>query len=90
MPMDWGLARDYAARAVRREEMHVTEADWLACADPSDLDLYLGEIGARPGERKLRLFGCACVRGPLACQAPVAPLVPVIGEWFALTEVRLE
>jgi hypothetical protein len=63
MPMDWGLARDYAAWDVHTEETRVTEAQWLACAEPSDLDLYLGEIGARPSERKLRLFGCACVRG---------------------------
>ena len=33
MPMDWGLARDYAARDVQTEEMHVTE-EWNTCTDP--------------------------------------------------------
>jgi hypothetical protein len=28
MPMDWGLAQDYAARDVQAE-MPVTEAEWL-------------------------------------------------------------
>jgi hypothetical protein len=37
----------------------MTEADWLSRADPRAL-LYL--LGARAGERKLRLFACACVR----------------------------
>jgi hypothetical protein len=37
----------------------VTEAEWLACADPEPmLDFLQG--GA--GERKLRLFACACCR----------------------------
>jgi hypothetical protein len=30
MPMDWGLARDYAARDGYPEEMRVTEAEWQA------------------------------------------------------------
>jgi hypothetical protein len=30
MPMDLGLARDHAARHVRRAELHVTEAERLA------------------------------------------------------------
>jgi hypothetical protein len=34
MPMDWGLARDYAAMDVHLEETRVTEAQWLACTDP--------------------------------------------------------
>jgi hypothetical protein len=38
----------------------VTEAEWLACTDPSKmLQLMLGQCGAR----KLRLFACACCRG---------------------------
>jgi hypothetical protein len=42
----------------------VTEAEWLACTDPSKmLQSMLGQCGAR----KLRLFACACCRhlGPL-------------------------
>ena len=37
MPMDWGLARDYAARDVWKEETRVTEAEWLVCDDPYSL-----------------------------------------------------
>jgi hypothetical protein len=36
MPMDWGLARDYAARDVHADEMPVTEAEWR-------VDLVLGK-----------------------------------------------
>jgi hypothetical protein len=37
----------------------MTEADWLACADPSAMLLFLkGKASAR----KLRLFACECVR----------------------------
>jgi hypothetical protein len=42
MPMDWGLARDYAARDVHPEETHVTEAEWLACTDPIRMLDHLG------------------------------------------------
>jgi hypothetical protein len=34
MPMDWGLARDYAAKDVAEEGMTVTEAEWLAADHP--------------------------------------------------------
>jgi hypothetical protein len=34
MPMDWGLARDYAARDGYPEEIPVTEAEWLGATDP--------------------------------------------------------
>jgi hypothetical protein len=37
MPMDWGLARDYAARDVHVEAMPVTEAEWLAATDPTPM-----------------------------------------------------
>jgi hypothetical protein len=37
----------------------VTEAEWLACADPT---LMLEWLARRPSYRKLRLFVCACCR----------------------------
>jgi hypothetical protein len=37
----------------------VTEAEWLACADPVAMLRYLQR---RASDRKLRLFGCACCR----------------------------
>jgi hypothetical protein len=37
----------------------VTEAEWLACADPDEM---LDFILDRTSERKYRLFACACVR----------------------------
>jgi hypothetical protein len=37
----------------------MTEADWLETREPDDLLLFLSD---RSSERKLRLFGCACVR----------------------------
>jgi hypothetical protein len=37
----------------------MTEAEWLACADPQAL---LAALGNRTSPRKLRLFGAACVR----------------------------
>jgi hypothetical protein len=59
MPMDWGLARDYAARDVNWEEMPVTEAEWLAAKDPEPTLRFLrGKVT----DRKLRLFACACCR----------------------------
>jgi hypothetical protein len=35
----------------------MTEAEWDACADPQEM---LAALGGRAGERKLRLFACAC------------------------------
>jgi hypothetical protein len=34
MPVDWGLARDYAARDGYPEETRVIEAEWRAATDP--------------------------------------------------------
>src|SRR5687768_17308410 len=40
----------------------MTEDEWLECDKPGRMDLYLREKG-QLGHRKVRLFGCACVRG---------------------------
>jgi hypothetical protein len=61
MPMDWGLARDYAARDGCAEETFVTEAEWLAAADPRLMLDFLRERG-RASKRKLTLFACAGCR----------------------------
>jgi hypothetical protein len=37
----------------------MTEAEWLACADPQKMLEFLED---RASDRKLRLFGCACTR----------------------------
>jgi hypothetical protein len=37
----------------------MTEADWLTATDPTPLLAFLRETG-RLGERKARLFACAC------------------------------
>src|SRR5262245_24141668 len=37
----------------------MTEKEWLKCDDPTDMMLHLRD-GA--SDRKIRLFGCACVR----------------------------
>src|SRR5439155_3401875 len=50
--------------APRRESMRggnaMTEAEWLVCNDP---DLILHALPGPAPPRKLRLYGCACVRG---------------------------
>jgi hypothetical protein len=59
MPVDWGLARDYAARDVDLEETPVTEAEWLAAADSWPMLQFLfGSVS----DRKLRLFEDTAVR----------------------------
>jgi hypothetical protein len=40
----------------------MTEADWLACADPNLMLSTLLRVWRRPSSRKLRLFTCACCR----------------------------
>jgi len=43
----------------------MTEAEWLACADPTPMLEFLQgkkENRTNGGRRKLRLFGCACGR----------------------------
>jgi hypothetical protein len=37
----------------------VTEAEWLACADPTPM---LQHLGPAVGDRKLYLFACTCCR----------------------------
>jgi hypothetical protein len=37
----------------------MTEAEWLACDDPGEMLMFIRE---RASHRKLRLFGCGCVR----------------------------
>jgi hypothetical protein len=59
MPMDWGLARDYAARDVHGEETRVTEAEWLAETDPQAM---LEFMCGKASERELRLFAVGCCR----------------------------
>jgi hypothetical protein len=59
MPMDWGLARDYAARDVYTEELPVTEAEWLAATDPRPM---LEFFRAKSADRKLLLLAVACCR----------------------------
>src|SRR5262245_17741177 len=42
----------------------MTEAEWLACAQPRDMLTYLRsrELVRKPSGRKLRLLACACCR----------------------------
>jgi hypothetical protein len=59
MPMDWGLARDYAARDVKPEDVAVTEAEWLEATDPVPI---LESMRGKASDRRLRLFAVACCR----------------------------
>jgi hypothetical protein len=40
----------------------MTEIEWYNCDDPSSIDLFL-RGREKLSDRKVRLFGCACVRG---------------------------
>jgi hypothetical protein len=37
----------------------MTESEWLACDDPTPMEVFLR---GKESDRKLRLFGCACCR----------------------------
>jgi hypothetical protein len=90
MPMDWGLARDYAARDVHKGETPVTEAEWLAATDPGPMLDHL--IGAGiAGKRKRRLFAVACCRRiwDLLLDVQLQPIVEMT-ELFADSGVPLQ
>jgi hypothetical protein len=56
MPMDWGLARDYAARDLDAGGNDVTEAEWLAATDPAQMLVFLREwhlVGGEAWDRHL-------------------------------------
>src|SRR5437588_8780012 len=51
--------RGDSLRRQREERDAMTEAEWLECTDPRPMLQYLK---GKAGERKFRLFACACVR----------------------------
>lgn len=64
----------------------MTESDWRACADPQPM---LEFLGARPSERKLRLFGCACCRRVWHLLDDVARQGVELAERYADGQARL-
>jgi hypothetical protein len=60
-------------------EASMTEAEWLACADPEEMLPLLREAG----ERELRLLTCACLRRlwPLLPEGPCRQAVEVGEAW---------
>jgi hypothetical protein len=73
MRMDWGLARDYAARDVQPEDETVTEAEWLAATDFLAMLIHLrGELTPEESEQKSGLHSSAgvLVPGPAQRTAP--------------------
>jgi hypothetical protein len=55
----WDRAAAQAARARRGDVSITTESEWLASATPSAM---LRLVRSRVGDRKMRLFACACSR----------------------------
>ena len=66
----------------------MTEAEWLACADPQKI---LDFLKGRASERELRLFACACVDHIHDICYPHAERYPVVGlgERFADNRIGL-
>jgi hypothetical protein len=60
----------------------VTEAEWLACEDPVALLKFL-RSSRKASERKLRLFGCACVRLVWLLLGEEPPMAVEAAERFA-------
>jgi hypothetical protein len=56
----------------------MTDTQWLLCSEPERMLAFLRRCGRCAGERKLRLFACACCRVlpdrlvPAACRAALA------------------
>src|SRR5689334_22019814 len=66
----WCLARSDA----------MTEAEWLACTDPTPM---LEFLRGKASERKLRLFFCTCCRGKRYAACPQGLAAVAVAEAFA-------
>src|SRR5687768_1235686 len=65
----------------------MTEAEWLACTDPTPMLKYLrGKVS----DRKLRLFGCACCRRAWSLLSSKCRKSLVIAERYSDGEVPAE